>query len=895
MSKAGDQARKILRKASASGNKMAKKALAKDKARRSKTSSRSSKSSSYSRKAEETAGMKAAEKLLKETKDRIAKEKLKRENKLRIDKINADMEKRKISKYLKTNWKVLDRKQKSKLVKYRQDLSNYSGDVTKYLKQKKVYDLALKNTLKKQLQQKKQLDTTKIKGIKLATYKQVFGNKPITKPKINLITPNFKSYNFKLNKSPQRPVSLDIKNAQSLMRSLKGEELVKIGDIVAVKTKTGTRKLTQKEMKELNQAQNVLNLNPINVVTGFFGATRTMGNLVTGRVDVKNAVKQVVTHPTSVITNTLQEIATNPFGFVGESVAYSGAGKLVGKILKGTVKPLKKIKTANTKRIEFLKNQIKKLESEGVNVRARDLKSKKYRLYKEELKVIQMDLIDLNRAITKLEKTKPTTKALKKTIKEIKPIQKKFKIRKTKRVKIIDNKKALKEMLKVEKKPKIKVIKTLPNNPKILNKMLEDARLDSGLAFKHLKVKIKKELSYNVKFRKGKPVVLKPKDLKIIKPTGKKAKVKTIRLEPKIKKVKSKTQAKPLTKKEIKELEFKEGQNLDKLQKDFRRIAKQQESQPKTKKVILMNKKAHMTMSRTFKRHYTKTEKTIKTLFKRTKDFSNGYKRQIKNANRIKNLNKRKFKTAQIKKTYQKRATKIKQQVKIINKRISTLNKIFKTLSVLIPISLTKSFQATNQFQAMKQALDQVQKQIHEFEKIKVPKPKSPSIPKKPTKPTPPKPKLRIKPSGSKPTKPTPPKPKPRIKPKTKLPIKPKIKIQINKLSKSTKGKMGMVTFKIGNKTKTIRTGLPYNKALRFAKDTIDNTLLASMVVKAYGKTRKKDIRRPKLNKFRLKVGKNSLVQKVVEKSKYRLDTRGEKKEIQIKNYIKKKLKMRRL
>jgi hypothetical protein len=102
---------------------------------------------------------------------------------------------------------------------------------------------------------------------------------------------------------------------------------------------------------------------------------------------------------------------------------------------------------------------------------------------------------------------------------------------------------------------------------------------------------------------------------------------------------------------------------------------------------------------------------------------------------------------------------------------------------------------------------------------------------------------------------------------------------------------MGLIQIKQGNKIKTFRTGLTFNRATKVAQALVDNTPRASFTVKAYGKTRKSDIKSYVNAKFRLKKSKNPLVRRQVEKSKYRIDTKGEKQDLSIAKLYKKYLK----
>jgi hypothetical protein len=107
----------------------------------------------------------------------------------------------------------------------------------------------------------------------------------------------------------------------------------------------------------------------------------------------------------------------------------------------------------------------------------------------------------------------------------------------------------------------------------------------------------------------------------------------------------------------------------------------------------------------------------------------------------------------------------------------------------------------------------------------------------------------------------------------------------------STAGKLGLIKIKKGNKVYTFRSGLTFNRANALASKIVDNNKRASFEVKAYGRTTQRDIK-PYVNaKFRLKKSKNPLVQRFVEKRKYRIDTKGEKQDLSIAKLYKKYLK----
>jgi hypothetical protein len=132
-----------------------------------------------------------------------------------------------------------------------------------------------------------------------------------------------------------------------------------------------------------------------------------------------------------------------------------------------------------------------------------------------------------------------------------------------------------------------------------------------------------------------------------------------------------------------------------------------------------------------------------------------------------------------------------------------------------------------------------------------------------------------------------------RFRVQTTEPVKVPVKLprfRFGNKQQSTNGRLGLIKIKQGNKVYTFRTGLTFNRANALAGKIVDNNKRASFEVKAYGRTTQRDIK-PYVNaKFRLKKSKNPLVQRFVEKRKYRIDTRGEKQDLSISKMYKKYL-----
>jgi len=69
----------------------------------------------------------------------------------------------------------------------------------------------------------------------------------------------------------------------------------------------------------------------------------------------------------------------------------------------------------------------------------------------------------------------------------------------------------------------------------------------------------------------------------------------------------------------------------------------------------------------------------------------------------------------------------------------------------------------------------------------------------------------------------------------------------------------------------------------------VDNNLVRSYDLVIVGKKKVKDIKKPSMVKFRARQGKDPKVRVIVEKSKYTLDTRGEKRALSRARVIKRR------
>jgi len=258
------------------------------------------------------------------------------------------------------------------------------------------------------------------------------------------------------------------------------------------------------------------------------------------------------------------------------------------------------------------------------------------------------------------------------------------------------------------------------------------------------------------------------------------------------------------------------------------------------------------------------------------------------------------------KKVSPKKINAAKRELARVKKRLEKLLKIVKNNKGIIiraPAIIKSIENAIKGVSAIEKAVGKVPKPA-KVPKKATPQKKAPAKkpkkaqPQKPKKATPQKkkPATKSKPKTSQVTKQvpkTPGKPKKTTKPTKKKPKKkPKLKIKLGSTKKKAT-KMGAIVYTPTGKKKpvTIKTGLPINRAKKVAKQGLDNSILGSVGVKAYGKTTTKDIKDMTSKKNRRKRSKKTRVQNIVEKSKYRLDTPGEKKGISFGKAVKSAIK----
>ena len=109
--------------------------------------------------------------------------------------------------------------------------------------------------------------------------------------------------------------------------------------------------------------------------------------------------------------------------------------------------------------------------------------------------------------------------------------------------------------------------------------------------------------------------------------------------------------------------------------------------------------------------------------------------------------------------------------------------------------------------------------------------------------------------------------------------------------SKLKKGEIRIVNalIRVRGKTREIKLRTTPNRALKFITSKVDHTTTRSFQLKIVGTTKGTDIKKLSLKKFRIKKSKGSKVLCFVEKTKFAIDTRGEKKGLKIGRLLRKK------
>ena len=136
-----------------------------------------------------------------------------------------------------------------------------------------------------------------------------------------------------------------------------------------------------------------------------------------------------------------------------------------------------------------------------------------------------------------------------------------------------------------------------------------------------------------------------------------------------------------------------------------------------------------------------------------------------------------------------------------------------------------------------------------------------------------------------------------RIRESPKRHIPPNIPLKISSWdSKLPRGYNFLVNglIRVRGRNREIRLKTTPNRAMRHMIRLIDNSTARSFKLKIVGIRKLKDIKRPSLKKFRMKISKGSKVLPFVEKTKYAIDTKGEKRGLSISKILKKQKNIKR-
>lgn len=124
---------------------------------------------------------------------------------------------------------------------------------------------------------------------------------------------------------------------------------------------------------------------------------------------------------------------------------------------------------------------------------------------------------------------------------------------------------------------------------------------------------------------------------------------------------------------------------------------------------------------------------------------------------------------------------------------------------------------------------------------------------------------------------------------KKKAVKKPKLDFKLNYTTKIKRNEVWIVNGRVKSKgkIKLIKLETTLNRGLRYMIKLIDNTTARSFDLILVSKKKAKDIKKPNMGKFRLKVSKSGKVLRYVEKIKYAIDTKGEKRGLKVGKLLK--------
>ena len=790
--------------------------------------------------------------------------------------------------------------------------SSIRETLKKYAPKTKVLGKTLSEVVKETVKRKSKSSSSSSRRKKSSSSSNSSKNNLVPLPKnldlelakTQTTTPEIKALleqrNKEIKKKQIKGVDMELRGLTKVQRLLNKENLVYRGGVpVVINSKGEFRALTPQERKDI-EFKDTISLNPLNFGTGFIGFNKDVGTFLASPNKKEKIIKGVSNLDLNAMLN---EAVKNPFGFAGEGY---GAGKIVDVAFKGFKTSIKATKQLTQSEVSKLNTQINKLENKGVKANQRTLEAKELRNIKEQKKILEMDLQDLNKALQQVEVKPKTPKQLETKLKTIDEAGKNLKKRQSKRKKNLQDNKKLLEQLEAERKkqtskpskkdtfslervdkefiksleePKIKdLIKYNINNPQKLKKIKQILKNERNLNVKIIQEKgkvkiILKEGGKNLK--KGVKTSSPNKNLIVIK-DGKLTSVKRLdgKKGPKKKEIEKKT------KKELKDEEFRKGQELEKqlkAEKEFLRSMEDLSPLPKKPSInsMFQSKKAQVNFTRTTKKVIKKQQNNISKLKIKEKQLGISYKKHIQKFKQLNGKATKKqidaFKQNQAK--LKESVRKIKQDIKVAKMELSRLQKYLSRASALSP-KLASEIKSLNSFVSnLEKDLNLELKNIQDFKFPKgnpTPKPegkggnptntpKRLATPKKPT--TTQIKKLLIQ--RQKKSPPPPPKEKPK---KSKLG---------NKESSTSKRNLYEIQVRTGGKWKSKNIQLTYNRALKYGSDSIKNNLYQQTRLKLVGKTTNKDIKRPSLEGIDVKKSGSTTILK--EKRRKALNTAREK------------------
>lgn len=681
------------------------------------------------------------------------------------------------------------------------------------------------------------------------------------------------------------------------------------------KTRDGKNALKDKDIQKL-----VVNAAGAGVAGKVISSTGSALTTYFGPVVAKNTLR---TAGAAAIGGTTANAIINPSP-ENDALAIATIAGIVGpSAVSGAKKRISKVKVFSEDKISKLNSQIANLQKKGANPRGRSTIDQELRILQEQKRLYQQNLDKATKPSLKLyddvvKSTKKGKEAPKSIVNKVARQQKKNEqVKKQTGERIETLKQKLKKIRKEKSKgankltdntKATKLQKTFPNATRTAIKKTEtiwatlkkpeeellDLYLNNSTRFKAQKralekagkrVKITPQKGKMINIKTGREVqAVKVEIVDKVKPTP----IKKTPKKSKVKKIKI-NQQKELTarerKKQEKRRQFEEGQKLEKQINFARKVAEFEQERLPPIKSQKWGKKAQLQVGKSTQKGVAKVKKVTNDINKAVKQFKKQYKRPVQRSTKTPKQQRETF-TAR-KQNVKKAVSQQKAKLKTYKKSLIKLNAAGLLTSALLQKALAD---LNDQQKALDNAQDDIQDTIFPVpqDNRNTPVTPKPSTPKTPSKPSTPKPRTPKRFNTKKVIKKVTPKPTKPKKTLTSRPTKkttknktPKVRLPKNTPNSSGMVRSGIIQFKVGNKVTSIKTGLPYNKAVRVARDVVDRSLLASMTIRPGNRIKDKDITKVDLSKFRQKVGKNPLVRKLVEKRKNRLDTPTEKRQIQ--------------